>query len=197
MRKILQKAVFAVLVVFVFSASASVNPSQIIRKGTKLVYDVNYSGFRYEFTIVIKDQTDAYSFDWTLGSPINKKGSINVSKAAIQNANGLFNYFANGDINNLADQCCVVLSKKMFDAFKSNNTIEIFTDKKNNELSVFGNAYSHTQTFGYNNDYSNEFDCKTVTNGSDYQITYVDDPNFPLIIEMNLGWSMKLKSIFN
>ena len=75
--------------------------------------------------------------------------------------------------------------------------MEVITDKKSNEKMVFGDPYNHTQTFGFNNDFSNEFDCRTVSNSDNYQITYVNDPDFPLIIEMNVGWSIKLRNIFN
>ena len=196
MQKNLHNVFIAVLLVLYSTSSASVNPNQIIKKGTKLIYDVNYLGSQYEFTIVIKDQSETYRFDWSMSAPLNKKGTLNISKEAIQNATELFNYFSNGDVNP-ANQCCVILSKKMFNTFQKNSSLEICTDKKKNEISIFGNPYDHTQSFGYNNDFSNEFDCKTVTNGDEYQITYVNDSNFPLIIEMNLGWTLKLKNISN
>lgn len=198
MLKMYKCVYLAVLVIFVTSATAatSVSPTQIIKKGTTLVYDVNYGGSRYEFTMVVKDQASAYSFDWSISAPINKKGSVTINKDAVQNATCLYNYFSNGEAG-MGDQCCIMLSKKMFEAFKKNSSVEILTDKKNNEVSVFGNPYDHTQTFGYNNNFSNEFDCRTVTNGDTYQITYVNDADFPLIIEMNVGWSIKLRNIFN
>ena len=196
MLKILQTSLFALLVVLSYTTQASVLPNEIIKVGTQLVYDVNYLGTNYEFTITVKQNTDEYSFDWYMSAPINKKGTLNLSKDTIENATGIFNYFTNGNIS-LADQCCIVLSRKMYDAFKNNGSMEIYTDKKNDVLTIFGNSYTHTQSFGYNNDFSNEFDCKTVSDGGDYQITYVNDPNFPLIVEMKLDWSLKLKNIYN
>src|SRR5665647_1927121 len=130
MKKFLQTVLVAVLMILSYSALCSVNPKSIIKKGTRLIYDVNYSGSKYEFTITVKDQSDAYSFDWSMSAAINKKGSVNVSKEAIQNATGLFNYFSSGTVN-LADQCCVILSNKMYDAFRNNIPMEIYTDKKN------------------------------------------------------------------
>ncbi len=175
---------------------ASSKPVDIIKKGTKLVYDVNYYGNNYEITVVVKDNVNNYNFEWYMSAPENKKGTLNLSKEAIENATGIFSYFTNGEIN-LEDQCCIVLSRKMYDAFKGNGSMEIYTDKKNNVLSIFGNPYNHTQNFGYKNNFSNEFDCRTVNNGADYQITYVNDPSFPLIVEMKLDWSLKLKNIYN
>jgi hypothetical protein len=196
MQKILHAALLAVLVAVSSDASASVKPHEIIKKGTRLIYDVNYMGTKYEFTVTIKNEGASYTFDWSLSSPINKKGTVTYTKAAMDNATGIFNFFTSS-AENIAGQCAVILSKKLFNTFKENNSVELCTDKKNNVISIFGNPYNHTQTFGYNNDFSSEFDCRTVTNGDDYQITYVNDPEFPLIIEMNLDWSMKLRNIVN
>lgn len=196
MSKILQASLFAVLVFISYTVFSSVTPKDIIKKGTKLIYDVNYLGTNYEFTITLKETTDNYSFDWYMSAPANKSGTLNFTQDAIENATGIFNYFTNGTIN-LTDQCCIVLSKKMFDAFKGNGSMQIITDKKNDISTIFGNPYSHTQNFGYKNDFSNEFDCKTVNDGGDYQITFVNDPDFPLIVEMKLDWTLKLKSILN
>ena len=196
MRKFLHVLLFGVTVVLFSAAFASSNPKEIIKIGTKLVYDVNYYGSNYEITVTVKDNTDDYHFDWYMSAPATQKGTLNLSKDAIENATGIFSYFTNGEIN-LADQCCIVLSRKMYDAFKGNGSMEINTDKKKNILTIFGNPYDHTQNFGYKNDFSNEFDCRTVNDGGDYQITYVNDANFPLIVEMKLDWSLKLKNIYN
>lgn len=196
MKKILQTTLFGVLVVLSSSASASVSPKSIIKNGTRLIYDVNYYGANYEFTITVREHSGMLEFEWEKTAPDNNKGFVQLSNNARNNATGLFNFTASGTVN-LDTRCCVVLSRKMFDAFKNDIPLAIYNDKKSNVLSAFGNAYNHTQTFGYNNDFSNEFDCRTVSNKDDYQITYVDDPDFPLIVEMYIGWSMKLVSISN
>lgn len=196
MVKILQTALIAVLVVLSSTTSAYISPKQILRKGTKLVYDVNYSGTQYECTVTMNEESDAYNFDWKISSPENTSGSINIAKTALENANSLFSNFTGGTIQ-LKDECCFLISKKMFNALKGNGSIEIYTDKKEGVMTIFGNPYNHTQTFGYQNNFSNEFECRTVTDGGDFQITYVNDENFPLIVEMNLGMKMKLKSIYN
>lgn len=62
---------------------------------------------------------------------------------------------------------------------------------------MFGNPVALTQTIGYNTNFSNELDCKTVNNGDNYQITYLNDADFPLIVELQLDWYMKLRTIEN
>ena len=180
--------------IFYASSQATLNPNAIIKKGTKLIYDVNYLGTNYEVTVTVKDDTKDYIFDWHMSEPANKSGTLNFKKEDIENATGIFNYFTNDNIN-LDNQCCIILSRKMYDNFNDNGSMKIITDKKNNMSSIFGKAYNHTQNFGYKNDFSNEFNCITVNDGKDYEITYVNDKNFPLIIEMRLDWSLKLKNI--
>ena len=196
MVKILQTALIAVLVVLSSTTSAYISPKQVLKKGTKLIYDVNYSGTQYEFLVTMNEESNAYKFDWKLNSPENLAGSINLSKAALENANSIFNKFSGGNIQ-LTDECCFILSKNIFNALKGNGSIEIYTDKNDGVLTIFGNPYNHTQTIGYKNNFSNELECRTVTDGGDFQITYVNDENFPLIVELNLGMKMKLKSILN
>lgn len=146
--------------------------------------------------MTVKDNSKEYVFDWRMNGPTQTIGSMNLTKDAIENATGIFNYFTANGVNP-ADQCCIILSRKMYDTFKANGSMEIYTDKKNGVRTIFGNAIVHTQSFGYNNNYSNEFECNTVNDGGDYQITYVNDPSFPLIVELKLDWSLKLKNIYN
>lgn len=183
-------------VVLYATTQATTNPGDIIKKGTRLIYDVNYLGTSYEVTVTVKDDTKDYIFDWYMSAPANKSGTLNFSKDDIENATGIFNYFTNENIS-LDNQCCIILSKKMYNIFNENGSMKITTDKKNNVSSVFGKAYHHTQNFGYKNDFSNEFNCITINDGKDNVITYVNDQNFPLIIELRLDWTLRLKNIEN
>ena len=196
MNNILQNFLFGICIMLSSATFAASSPKEIIKKGTRIVYDVNYQGTNYEFTITVTDDSKNYSFDWQMSAPSNQKGTLKINQEDLESATGIFNYFTNGNIN-VENQCCIVLSRKMYDAFKSNGSMEIITDKKNSKSSVFGNSYEHTQNFGYRNDFSNEFNCKTVNDGNDNEITFVNDPNFPLIIEMKLDWTLKLKNIYN
>jgi hypothetical protein len=83
MSKILQASLFAVLVFISYTVFSSVTPKDIIKKGTKLIYDVNYLGTNYEFTITVKETTDNYSFDWYMSAPANKSGTLNFTQDAI------------------------------------------------------------------------------------------------------------------
>ena len=75
MQKIIHALLFGVSVVLFSATFAASNPKDIIKKGTNLVYDVNYYGTNYEFTVTVKDNSNEYSFDWYMSAPINKKGT--------------------------------------------------------------------------------------------------------------------------
>jgi hypothetical protein len=172
------------------------SPKEIIKKGTKLIYDVRRDGGSYTLEVEVKNNTKDLFLDWQINGPAKLNGSLNLNYKLIDSADGIANYFSDNtsDNNNL---CNVVLSKKMFNALNKNEAIEIYTDKKNDIKSVFGNAILLTQTIGYNTNFSNELNCKTVTNGDNYQITYLNDADFPLIVEMQLDWYMRLRTIEN
>lgn len=185
---------------FIISISISscfaISPKELVKKGTKLIYDVRRDGGSYTLEVEVKNNAKDLFLDWQINGPTKLNGSLNLNYKLIDSADGIANYFSDNtsDNNNL---CNVVLSKKMFNALNKNEAIEIYTDKKNDIKSVFGNPVLLTQTIGYNTNFSNELNCKTVTNGDNYQITYLNDADFPLIVEMQLDWYMRLRTIEN
>lgn len=195
MKKILHSILLLLCVFQCVYINAAVNPKDIIKKGTKIVYDVNYFGSTYQFIITVNTINDN-DFDWEMSAPINKNGNLIISDNAIKNADRLYNYFTNGKVK-LDSQTCIRMSEKMFDEFKNKKSMKICIDKSNTTFTNFGNPYQHSQTFGYNNNYSKEFDCITVSDKNGYEITYVNNADFPLIIEMKLDWSIRLNEIIN
>lgn len=175
---------------------AYLNPKSIIKKGTKIIYDVNYNGVQYSLTVAVTKMENGFSFDWSTNKPFNKKGSVNILKDATQNTNTIFNFFSVEKID-LVDQTSILISNKMYENWKDNSSMEIFLDKDKNVKSIFGNGYNHTQNFEYNNSNSNEFECRTVIDKNGYSITYVNNAAFPIIVEMNLDWSIKLRKIID
>ncbi len=196
MQRLIQVALSMLIIITSINAQGNNLPKDIIKPGTRLIYEVNYEGAQYEFTISVTNLSDSCAFSWSTGKPGNKSGYLIVSQNAMNNANGFYNYFSNDSGHYINDQCCLTVSQKIFDTFKSNGSMEIYTDIHKKVLAIFGKAYTHTQSFRYQNDVIKEFDCKTVSDGNDYFVTYVNDESFPLIMEMNIGWSMKLKHIY-
>ena len=126
-----------------------------------------------------------------------RKQKINLVLNGIPaNASTLFNFFTE-DKAELVDQTSILISNKMFQNWQKNSSMEIYLDNEKNKKSIFGNGYDHTQNFQYKNDNSNEFNCRTVSDIDGYSITYLNDAEFPIIVEMHLDWSIKLRRIIN
>ncbi len=172
------------------------SPKEFIKKGTRLIYDVRRDGGSYTLEIEVKNNTKELFLNWQINGPAKLNGSLTLNNGLLDSADGIINYFTDNTAMN-TNLCTLILSKKMFERLDKNQAIEIYTDKKNDIKSVFGNPVALTQTIGYNTNFSNELDCKTVNNGDNYQITYLNDADFPLIVELQLDWYMKLRTIEN
>ena len=184
------------LMLICINSFAYLNPKSIIKKGTKIIYDVSYNGSQCSLEITITEMDNSFTFDWNTSKPLNKKGSVMIQKNATQNSNTLFDFFTEEKAE-LIDQTSILISNKMFVNWQANSSMEIYLDKQKNSKSIFGNGYNHTQNIEYKNNNSNELDCRTVSDKDGYSITYLNDVNFPIIVEMHLDWSIKLRKIIN
>ena len=107
---------FALLIVTVFSAAnsyAQVKLEEIIKPGSRLIYQVTSGRGNYDFVITVKDLKGS-SFEWEMGSPMDTKGTIIHTDKALQSAYKMYNYFQS-ETKKLDDQILSVwLSQKMF-----------------------------------------------------------------------------------
>ncbi len=179
-------------------ASAESNPKNIIKEKTNLVYDVTYNGQQFQLTVSMQFRNEGIKYDWATSTPINKKGYYFVSNEALKKSNKIVNLlsFNSEEVNN---QFFITLSANLVTDILSNKNIQITTNSENNIKTTFGNKYFHTQSFNYKNNQSNELECVTITDilpDTNNSITFINDVNYPIIIEYNGDWSMKLKSIF-
>ena len=93
MTSIFTKSIFLMSMLMHISSFAYLNPKSIIKKGTKIIYDVSYNGMQYSLDITIQEVENKFSFEWNTSKPLNKNGIINIQKNATQNATTLFNFF--------------------------------------------------------------------------------------------------------
>lgn len=175
--------------------TASTNPKEIIHENTKLVYDVYDDGNYYEIILTIKYDKDNMYVDWKMSEPAKKSGTVFITKNDLENGDGFYKFFTKTDSSlNLHNQNCIFISNSIYNKLSKNNSATIFIDNKKTTPIPFGNLYHHTQNFGLKNNFAFEFNCTTITN-DDYQITYVNDAAFPLIVELKLDYTIKLKKI--
>jgi hypothetical protein len=167
--------------------------------GDKLVYEVNAGGQVYDFIITIqqpKSDVYRYSFDWEMTAPVNKSGHVNISKTAAIDGKKYMNYFMGGDLT-LTDASTVWMTGENFGEMPDKKTS---MQLDNNEPETFyrKDEAETEQTIKYKGR-EIKLDIFKVDNdkeGSDHRQLWVQGiSSFPLIVRMDLGWTIRLKEI--
>ena len=186
---------FATLCLFVVSGltQTTQNGKISLKVGSKLVYDVNNNNTKYQFIITIKKLENGITFDWQMTTPINKKGTVEMSKEATENATALFNYFAGG-LTKLTDKTSVWISQDVWKDMHDDDEMVMLSLDDQEETAFFredGEVYKTTQ-----NTTAIELKTSTLRSLTDLQtITIWENEEFPIILKMDLGWTIELKEI--
>ena len=171
---------------------------------TKATWAVSVDGANYDFLVSNpKGNTDTdFEFDWAMSNNDEMKGHIKLTKEAMEKAIAQNNYFGAGLKNaTLNDKTTVWISKTVFDGLIKNNSAkmdvgngeELFTviaDKQDNRDQ---DAFEDKVTVRGSEKYVNTLHVKN-DDGS-RQLWILNDAKNPMIIKMDLGWSITLKSI--
>ena len=190
---------FAILVVFslllVLVSCSKKNAEEIgnvetykwLKPGTTLIYEVNYYGNTYDFTVTLQELGKSVKFYYEM---LNQWGNITISEEAMKNAIRQKNSFSGGDVE-LEDATTVFLSREVFRLIKNGASVYInpgtgltYVDGSNivkKTVLIDGEAAEYGLV---------HFVCYDL---SEYYV--LDDDIFPLIISMVLDFSIELKEI--
>lgn len=164
--------------------------------GQKLVYGVDYYGNNYDFIVTIKSLKDGISFDYEMTNATNTKGSVFISAAAMDDAISQNNMFSGGEMK-LMDKTTVWVSQKVITDMEEDGVAGVLPDGVN-QVKIRQKKVAH--------DYkaNNAISGKMMENLS-YVYAESDDSKFkywihldktyPLILKMDIGWSLWLKEI--
>lgn len=165
-----------------------------MRPGTVLTYDVNMGGKQYKFIATLKKAGDEIAFDWKMTEPINKTGTVNMSAAAVKSADALFNYFTGGT-SNLEKETSVFLSKKVFDDVAANAEVLLKVNGASDTATRMSNTIGE---FNFNlNGNLIAVPSWELEGGNEikYKVVAIESRQFPLIVQMDLGWTIVLAEI--
>jgi len=208
-----QFILFVSLMAFVFSSIAQTTEFQLpigiknddgsssffdIKKGDKLVYQVNAGGSQYEFIITINgyNSKKAMDFNYEMTNANNTRGHVTISPEAQGNATKYVNYFRGGELN-LTDACTVWLSGKNFRDLSERKTImqldnnapETFYLPKEDDVETVVKIKGEDKTV-------TGFKINNAEDGKGNKTIWINDLSAnSLIIKMDLGWSIVLKEI--
>jgi len=161
-----------------------------------LTYRVTTPNASYNFTVILKTWRPTLAFDWVMSGDVNQKGAIAFDNADAADAMGINNFFTPGAVT-LQGQTSVWLSARAHKLLKSNVVANIVFDNarvadglKNCGIENFTFDFNGVKTTMPYIKASNDAACSGAKT-----LWVLDDAQSPLIVYMNLGWTIELKSI--
>lgn len=170
-----------------------------VLKGDTLVYEVNAAGKHYNLMVVTNkfDAAAIADFNWVSSAPESKAGHVTVNTAALTTSKKYVSFFPAGELK-LADASSIWLTAANFKEIAKGKTSIAFdnsqpenfsspeADAVSVPVSYKGRALS-LEGFALENKPEGQPDRK--------EIWVLNVSSNPLIIKMDIGWTMELKEV--
>ncbi|PWT97134.1 MAG: hypothetical protein C5B52_14335 [Bacteroidetes bacterium] len=170
-----------------------------VLKGDTLVYEVNASGKHYNLMVVTNkfDAATIADFNWVTSAPDSKAGHVSVNTAAITTSKKYLSSFPAGELK-LSDASSIWLTSSNFKEIAKGQTTltfdnsapEKFNSPEADAVSVPVNYKGRSlnlEGFALENKPEGQADRK--------EIWVLNVSSNPLIIKMDVGWTMELKEV--
>lgn len=159
--------------------------------GTELVYDVAAQGTEYEFHVVLEEADEGRSFSWSMTEPVSTQGWVDMSPEALKIGRAQVNAFTGGRLE-LAEATTVWLSQAVYAELKEKQRARVVLDGEEVEL-VVGETHPFPVTIMGPESAPVPLYAASEDGGHAYWI--LDDPDNPLILKMDHGWTISLRYI--
>jgi hypothetical protein len=173
----------------------SINNPVEIKKGMVLVYQFENNNQKNDFIVTVEDFKTTLTFSFKMTNQKRTSGKISLSKEALKNAIAQYNYFQSNDVA-LDNQTSIWVSKKVWKNIKKKK--KCFISTNSGELSLkeleFVNNQNYPLQMNGNDSILNVMYCITKDSNA-YKYWILDDPNNPLILKMELNFSIELIEI--
>lgn len=185
------KKVFYLFIISLLSISANLAPHEDIDigPGSTLVYTVTMGEHSYDFIVNVTQLDDAIRFDYNMTNEAGTRGTVIISAEAYESARIQNNYFF-GDLLELDNETTVWVSKTVFNEFKAGET----TIQSHDEMETLTQLDQGTYPVSMH-DETHELPVLYGETNMGNKFWILDNPEMPLILKMDLGWSIALKSI--
>ncbi|MBN3034368.1 MAG: hypothetical protein JW861_02190 [Bacteroidales bacterium] len=178
----------------------------VAQPGTIFVYQVDYEGSVYLFIIKLKHlSADSVTMQWMMTHNMSG-GTLTMTREALEKATAMMNYYSDGNYT-LTDQTSGWVSQAAYRSLKEGKTVTFdmgeeeplkfvayFGDQDNKS---FENALTEfpvvtDQRFGGVNAFPA---IKLLNFNKMYSMMVSGWEDFPIVLSMNLGWSIRLVAI--
>ena len=158
----------------------------------QLSYLVNFKGEEYVFLLETQRVFPDLVFTYLMSNHKETRGKITVKETALINAKELWNYFGNEEVV-LEKQSSVWLSNYMFNQIKKTDSLRI----KINIINYDNFYLTEEGTTKLNiNGQKRVFNYFRIKSDRGYYLKVIDDVDSPIILEMDMGWTIKFKEAF-
>lgn len=159
-----------------------------------LTYAVENSGAQYDFIVTVIDREPDLAFDYRMTNTTGTSGRIFVTRQDLDTAHGQDNYFSGGQ-HTLKKSTTVWISKAAFKDLQTKGEtffrytyagkVVKFTKTAEERYEVMVNGKKVKVPTMLLND----------TEGLGHSYRILNNESEPLILEMNLGWTIKIKDV--
>jgi hypothetical protein len=168
------------------------------KAGDQLIYEVNAGGQTYELVITQRvpiSEKYFYSFDWEMTAPVTKKGHIDIS-SSVYDAKKYINYFTSGSLT-MVDTCTVWMTGSNFAEMPDKKTIMQIDDNPPATFYRKDEAeQEYTVLYRGREVKLDIFKIDNELQGKQHHQLWIQGiSSFPLIVKMDLGWTIRLKEI--
>lgn len=190
------KIIFLVLSMVIFSELAIAQiPELSLKKGMILIYQVDNQNQKYDFTINIEETTPSIVFNFKMSNSRKTTGKITITKEALKNAIAQYNYFQNNEVT-LDKQTTIWISKKVWNEIKKRKKSNISTNSGEMNLKLLEFVAAENFPVQVNGEEIALQSMYCITKDSNaYKYWILDDVNNPLILKMELNFSIELKGV--
>lgn len=193
MKKVIIAAVIILLTGIAPKSFAQKNegPAIWLKTGSVLSYHLTAGNESYDYIVSDLIMKNDISFKWKMTDPINYTGSVKISSMAIDTATSMIANFENGSSLNMQDKTTVWLSRKLYKMIKSQAPAKITIE---NSSEIFN--YVRNENFPVKIDGAEQkLDVILAQSPSGNKIWILDYPQYPLIIQMQLDFTLYLQSV--
>lgn len=186
----MKKFTTIILALVAFAANAQ---TLGLKAGSVLTYLVSANGKTYNFIITIKNWDGDRVFDYEMTAPVSQTGNVTITSAAMSNASGQHNIFGGGPIS-LSDKTTVWFSKMVFDGLKKDFQARISCDG-GSPVTLLNNYEDICAVKVDGKETRLKVIYAEEQSGKPYKYWILDDPANPLILKMDLGWTIQLTDV--
>jgi hypothetical protein len=172
--------------------------SEPLKRGDQLVYHVNAGGKEYDFIVKINDgsYSKGVDFNYQMTAPVNLKGHVKILAKGKNDSRKYVNYFGGGEMI-LKDACTVWMTGANFMELPAKQTKMTFDNEEEETFYNYdNNEITPAIKFRGKEVKLDGFILSNSAEGKGSKTLWIQNGSGnPLILKMDLGWTIELKEI--